>query len=80
MKREEIFEGLKDIMKILRPEADISQINEDTRLVEELGMDSLFMLMMAMQSEKVFGIHFDSMESSSLETVGDVCRYIEKKL
>ncbi|MBR4725536.1 MAG: acyl carrier protein [Lachnospiraceae bacterium] len=80
MKHEEILANLKDIMKLLRPDADLALINEDTRLIEDLGMDSLFMLMMAMQSEKVFSIHFDSMDTSKLETVGDVCRYIEGKL
>ena len=80
MKHEEVFEKLKEIMGSLRPDADLNQITEETLLVEELGMDSLFMLMMALQSEKVFGIRFDSMQTSTLRTAGDVCGYIESKL
>ena len=80
MKHDEVMSNLAEILLKLRPGTDLSLANENTRLVEELGMDSLTLLMMALQSEKTFGIRFENLQASSFQTVGDVCRYIEGKL
>ena len=80
MKHENVKQALGDVLKKLRPESDLSMVTDETRLVEDLGMDSLTLLMMALQSEKTFGIRFENMQASSFRTVGDVCRYIEGKL
>ncbi len=80
MKHEEVMEKLGEILLKLKPGTDLSLANEDTKLVEELGMDSLTLLMMALQSEKDFGIRFENLQASSFRTVGDVCGYIERKL
>jgi len=80
MKHENVIQTLGEVLKKLKPESDLSMVTDETRLVEDLGMDSLTLLMMALQSEKEFGIRFENMQASSFRTVGDVCRYIEGKL
>lgn len=80
MKHDEVMGKLAEILLKLKPETDLSLANENTKLVEELGMDSLTLLMMALQSEKTFGIRFENLQASSFQTVGDVCKYIEGKL
>ena len=80
MKHENVIQALGEVLKKLKPESDLSMVTDETRLVEDLGMDSLTLLMMALQSEKKFGIRFENMQASSFRTVGDVCRYIEGKL
>ena len=80
MKHENVKQALGDVLKKLKPESDLSMVTDETRLVEDLGLDSLTLLMMALQSEKTFGIRFENMQASSFRTVGDVCRYIEGKL
>jgi acyl carrier protein len=80
MKHENVIQTLGEVLKKLKPESDLSMVTDETRLVEDLGMDSLTLLMMALQSEKKFGIRFENMQASSFRTVGDVCRYIEGKL
>ena len=80
MKHDEVMSRLAEILLKLKPETDLSLANENTELVGELGMDSLTLLMMALQSEKIFGIRFENLQASSFRTVGDVCRYIEGKL
>ena len=70
-----MLEQLKVILgKVLR-DVDMSQVTEDTRLVEDLGFDSLAMMMMAMEIEDAFGFRFT--ELVQFETVGDVCGYLE---
>ena len=80
MKHNDVLSALSGILLKLRPEINLSFANEETRLAEDLGMDSLTLLMMALQSEKEFGIRFENLQASSFRTVGDVCRYIEEKL
>ena len=80
MKHEYVLQTLKEILNRLKPEMDLSMVDAGTGLREDLGMDSLTLLMMALQSEKTFGIRFENMQASSFQTVGDVCAYIEGKL
>ena len=80
MDREQVMEKLRGMMAQLRPGVDVSAVGEATRLREDLGMDSLTMLIMALQAEKAFGIRFENMRASAFATVGDVCAYVESKL
>ena len=70
-----MLDKLKEILSKVLPEVDMSAVNKDTRLVEDLGFDSLAMMMMAMELEDAFGFKFS--EFVKFETVRDVCDYLE---
>ena len=72
-----MLEQLKEILGKVLPEVDMSQVTEETRLVEDLGFDSLAMMMMAMEIEDAFQFRFE--ELVKFETVGDVCKYLEAR-
>lgn len=72
------FEKLQDIITDNMPEIDIANATLDTRLNEDLGLDSLSMIMVAMSIEEAFGFEFDG--DIKFETVGDICRYIDKMI
>lgn len=80
MTRDEILCKLKEILGSLKPGINTEQTGENARLIDDLGMDSLTLLLMALKSEKEFGIRFENMQASSFLTVGEVCEYIEGKL
>ena len=69
---------LKEILGKVLPEVDMSQVTEQTKLVEELGFDSLAMMMLSLEIEDAFGFKFT--EFVSFETVGDVCGYLESRV
>lgn len=73
-----MLEQLKEILGKVLPNVDMSNVNEDTRLVEDLEFDSLAMMMMAMELEDAFNFKFA--EFVKFETVGDVCGYIECRI
>ena len=73
-----MLEKLKTILGKVLPDMDISEVTLETRLVEDLGFDSLAMMMMAMEIEDAFGFRF--MEMVKFETVGDVCGYLESRI
>lgn len=69
---------LKEILAKVLPETDMNTVTEDTRLIEDLGFDSLAIMMMSMEIEDAFGFRFT--EFVRFETVGDVCGYLESKI
>lgn len=70
-----MLEQLKNILSKVLPDIDMSTVTEDTKLVGDLGFDSLAMMMMSMEIEDAFSFKFT--EFVKFETVGDVCAYLE---
>ena len=82
MTKPEIIEKLKDILLV----ADggnaekINNADENTRLLEDLGLNSVNVLYLVIAIEEVFEIRFDDDTGvDSFSTVGDVADYIGGK-
>ena len=72
MTREEVLEGLKEILSSIRPNTDLSKATFQTELVRELGVDSLTMLVLSLAAEEKFQMHFPD-GAPAPTTVGEVC-------
>lgn len=72
-----VLDKLKEIIIKAVPGLDASEIEMDSLLMEDLGLDSLTMLVMAVSIEDEFGFRFG--KDLKLETVKDVCDYIESQ-
>ncbi len=66
---------LKKVIKKVSPSTDIEAVTPDARLIDDLGFDSMSMVMMSMELEEEFGFHFDI--TQRFTTVGEVLAYIE---
>lgn len=68
------------VKELLAAQLNISQdkIKEDSKLVEDLGADSLDMVEMLMTLEDEFGISISDEDALKLKTVSDIVTYIEK--
>ncbi len=77
MTREEILAGLKEVLSVIRPKTDLSNVQDSTRLVHDLGIDSLSMMFMSLAIEEKFSFRFPS-DQAPFETVGEVLDHIEK--
>ena len=73
-----MLDKLKEILGKVLPDIDMSTVSADTRLIEDLGFDSLALMMMSMEIEDAFGFRFK--EFVRFETVGDVCSYLESRI
>ncbi len=60
-------------------ETDMSEVTEDSRLAEDLGLTSFSMMSMMGDFEEKFGITVDETELTEISTVGDVVRYLADK-
>ena len=73
-----MLEKLKEILSKVLPDVDMATVTEKTRLIEDLGFDSLALMMMSMEIEDAFDFKFT--EFVRFETVGDVCGYLESRI
>ena len=67
---------LKEILSKVLPDVDMSGVTEETKLIDDLGFDSLAIMMMSMEIEDAFNFKFT--EFVKFETVGDVCKYLDE--
>lgn len=71
-----MFDRLLNLMKKSMPDNDFSKATPESRLNEDLGIDSIGLMMLSMDIENEFGVRFD--EPVPFETVQDVLDYLEK--
>ena len=77
MTQEYILDELKIIFKQINPKIDSDKITPDTRLTEDLGLDSLTLLLMSFAIENRFEFKFDV--AQKFVNVGEVIGYIESR-
>ena len=74
MTKEEVFAGLQEIIASVKPKLDLSSVTYDSRLVSDMGIDSLTMLLLSLAVEHKFNMRFET--DKPFETVGEVCDYV----
>jgi|UniRef100_A0A7C3RIF2 acyl carrier protein len=74
-----IFEKVKKII-VDQLRVDENLVTMDSNIQEDLGADSLDAVELIMALEEEFGIDVQDEEAEKFKTVGDVVRYIEKRL
>ena len=72
-----MIDQLTEILSKVNKDIDMQSITEETRLVDDLGLDSLSIMLFAMEIEAAFGFRFT--EPVKFVTVGEVCRYLESR-
>jgi len=58
---------------------EANKINENSKIVEDLGADSLDMIEMLMALEEEFNISVPDDKAEGLKTVGDIANYIDEE-
>ncbi len=72
-----IIEKLTELFNsVFEGELNVESLSADTRLIEDIGMNSIGLLYMAMAVEEEFGVRFTNDDFVSLRTVGDVVEKI----
>ena len=74
MTQEYILDELKTILTQINPKIDTDNVTVDTKLVEDLGLDSLTILLLSFAIEKRFEVKFNG--APKFVTVGEVIEYI----
>ena len=71
----------KDIKSMLAKQLNIDaeKVTEDSRIVEDLGADSLDVVELLMSLEDEMGISISDEEALNLKTVGDIQKLINER-
>lgn len=73
-----MLDKLKEILGKVNKTIPMDTITLDTKLIDDLGLDSLSIMLFAMEIEAAFGFRFT--EAVRFVTVGDVVAYLEEHL
>jgi acyl carrier protein len=73
----EILTGLGEIVEEVAG-IDTAEVTADKTFVDDLDIDSLSMVEIAVQAEDKFGVKIPDDELANLKTVGDAVDYITK--
>jgi len=79
MDRKEIFDGLCEVLRTIKSNIKPEEISENSKLLTDLGVDSLSMLLMSLAVEQKFNFQFPA-QMKPFTTVGEVVDYIEKEV
>ncbi|TDP96152.1 acyl carrier protein [Labedaea rhizosphaerae] len=79
MANEEILKGLAEIVEEVAGVA-ADEVTADKSFVDDLDIDSLSMVEIAVQAEDRFGVKIPDDELANLKTVGDAVDYVAKSM
>ena len=78
MSRDEILAGIREVaVEHLGWQGELAP---DLRLIEDLQLDSIRLLTLAVEVENRFQVALDDDDESGLETVGDLVTVVERRL
>ena len=81
MERIEIRQKLNDIFAlIVKGTQNVADIDENSNLVTDLGLNSVGLLYTVIAIEEFFNMRFDDISLGDLQTVKDVIDYIQSKV
>ncbi|GAK77581.1 acyl carrier protein [Nonlabens ulvanivorans] len=81
MKKEEIENQLHDIVKVYLPQdVNADDIQADSHLMQDLGINSAHLVDIALDVEDAFDITLDESDMEAMQTVSDSVQIVQRKL
>jgi acyl carrier protein len=78
MNDETILDGVAEVARVHLGWEE--ELTPEMRLVEDLRLDSVRLLTLAMEVENRFRVRLDELDEGSIETVGDLVAVVRRKL
>lgn len=74
-----MFDQLKEVfLQVMGEEFPIENVSENSRIFDDLGLNSVSLLYLVLAIEQRFGVTFSNESISSFRIVGDICTFLEK--
>ena len=80
MTREEIITAIKDIIRTIAPDEDLSSLATDVRLRDQIELDSMDFLDIVMELRKRYGVQIPEEDYKELATLDGCVRYLAPRL
>jgi len=80
MTEEEVALAVKDIIQTVAPDEDVSSLDPEQRLREQIDLDSMDFLDIVMELRKLYGVQVPEEDYKELATLAGCVRYLHPKL
>ena len=80
MTQQEIVEAVKDIINTILPDEDLSGLDPDVRLRDQLELDSMDFLDIVMELRKRYGVQVPEEDYKELATLSGCAEYLHPKM
>lgn len=80
MTREEVVIAIKDIIGTIAPDEDLSGLDHEQRLRDQIDLDSMDFLDIVMELRKLYGIEVPEEEYKELASLASTVEYLHPKL
>ena len=80
MTREDIVEAVKDIIRTIAPDEELSGLKPDLRLRDQIALDSMDFLDIVMELRKRYGVQVPEEDYKELATLDGCVAYLGPKL
>ncbi|OZB61434.1 MAG: hypothetical protein B7X31_10685 [Thiomonas sp. 13-66-29] len=82
MNRPSLLQRICEIITQITGQAPVSDVQDTTRLFDDLGLDSVGLLELLVTLESALGIEIDpdDLTAENVETLGTVADYVEARL
>lgn len=80
MTEEEVVIAVKDIIQIVAPDEDVTNLDLDVRLREQIDLDSMDFLDIVMELRKLYGVQVPEEDYKELATLSGCVRYLHPLL
>ena len=74
-----VFDKIRDILAV-QLDIEPSEMTMETRIIEDLGADSLDVVELLMAAYDEFGVEMPDDKIEGLKTIGDVVEYIQNAI
>lgn len=81
MRTQEIIEHLRESLSVIL-DRELPEFSAETRIIEDLGLDSMRFVELVMSLEDTLGVEVDpeTIENDVFHTAGSLADYIERQL
>jgi acyl carrier protein len=76
MTHDEVLDRLRGILQELAPEADVSGLDPDVRVRDQLDIDSMDLLNFVIAVDEQFGVDIPERDYPKLRTLNDMVQYL----
>jgi len=80
MTEEEVVVAIKDIISIVNPDEDVTNVDPSVRLRDQLDLDSMDFLDIVMELRKHYGVQVPEEDYKELATIDGCVRYLHPLL
>jgi acyl carrier protein len=80
MTEEEVVVAIKDIITIVNPDEDVTNVDPSERLRDQLDLDSMDFLDIVMELRKHYGVQVPEEDYKELATIDGCVRYLHPLL